>query len=642
MRIRIAVIGNDTTVLYAADELVKYLKLMDPTVRTETLSFDAWEDGVQNVIWLGMDDAFAALSDNAKANALDDSMYISVDNAAGVMTGSSPRMVLSAAYRFLKELGCDWVRPGPDGEIIPARRFSAADLSAHVDEAASYRHRGVTIEGAVSYEHVMNMVEWLPKAALNCYFIQFQTPFTFFDRWYSHYENPLYEKEPLTRQDVQLMHKSIVREIKKRGLMYHAVGHGWTCGALGVPGDEWRHVEYDLPADVQAKLALVDGKREMWKGVALNTNLCYSRSDVRAAITDTITEYCLENREVDYLHFWLADGSNNNCECPECQKKRPADFYVMMLNELDEKLAKAGLDTKVVFLVYEDLLWAPETEKLVNPQRFVLMFAPINRTYSRAFTDGIEGGREELAPFVRNRLVLPKSVSQNIAALSDWQKDINCDSFDFDYHLMWDHLKDPGYAHNARVLFEDMKNLDKLGLNGMVSCQLQRVGLPDALPIYGMAAALWDKTADFDKTADTYFAAAFGRDGDKARAYLEKLSDLFTPPYLRLEMPAESPGLKAKYDAVIPHVDAFRNVIAENIAATEGNVRASWEYLDIHAEMAKLLAPALSARCVGDKEGALRLYGDYEQFVRANEDRLYSVLDVYQKVGRLRGIIKRD
>ena len=642
MRLRIAVIGNEPTVLYACEELVKYLRLMDRYVRPEVLAFNEYEPEEEGLLWLGMDGAFAAFSENAAADPLDDSMYISVESASGIITGSSPRMVLSAVYRFLKELGCDWVRPGADGEMIPLRRLAAKDISAHVDEAASYRHRAVCIEGAVSYEHVLNMVEWLPKAAMNGYYIQFRTPYTFFDRWYSHYENPEYEKEALTRNDVRRMHRSIVREIKKRGLLYHATGHGWTCEPFGIPGDEWKAEEYDLPEDVRSKLALVNGRREMWGGVSLNTNLCYSRQDVRDTVTDAIVDYCRENAEVDYLHFWLADAKNNNCECPECAKKRPSDFYVMMLNELDKKLTAAGVDTKIVFLIYVDLLWAPETEKIECPDRFVLMFAPITRTYTHAFMDGVTGKEAKLAPFVRNRLEMPASVEQNLAALRDWQKDFSGDSFDFDYHLMWDHIKDTGYAQNARVLFEDMKNLDKLGLNGMLSCQLQRAALPDSLPLYGMAKALWDKDADFDAVADGYFAAAFGSDGAKVRAYLEKLSELTCPPYLRGEMPAVSPELKPGFDGVAALVDGFREVIDRNIDVCEGNIKVSWEYLAIHGDMAKLLAAALSAKCCGDDAAASERFAAYESYVQHAEHSLYSVLDVFENLTTLRRIINRE
>jgi len=166
----------------------------------------------------------------------------------------------------------------------------------------------------------------------------------------------------------------------------------------------------------------------------------------------------------------------------------PSDYYVMLLNELDKKLEKRGITTKIVCLVYVDLLWAPEKNKIENPDRFVLMFAPITRTYTTAFADADMSENITLAPYVRNRLTMPRSVAENMARLSKWQNEqINKDSFDFDYHLMWDHYIDPGYYECSKVLHTDMKNLDKLGLKGMISCQAQRVAFPTRLPMYSMA-----------------------------------------------------------------------------------------------------------------------------------------------------------
>ena len=56
-----------------------------------------------------------------------------------------------------------------------------------VNEKPSYRHRAVCIEGAVSYEHVADMIDFLPKIAMNGYFVQFKKPYVFFERWYDHW-----------------------------------------------------------------------------------------------------------------------------------------------------------------------------------------------------------------------------------------------------------------------------------------------------------------------------------------------------------------------------------------------------------------------------------------------------------------------
>ena len=61
----------------------------------------------------------------------------------------------------------------------------------------------------------------------------------------------------------------------------------------------------------------------------------------------------------------------------------PSDFYVILLNELDLALSAKKFDRKSGFPLYADMLWAPEHERLNNPDRFIFMFAPITRSYRR-------------------------------------------------------------------------------------------------------------------------------------------------------------------------------------------------------------------------------------------------------------------
>ncbi len=67
-----------------------------------------------------------------------------------------------------------------------------------------------------------------------------------------------------------------------------------------------------------------------------------------------------------------------------------SDQYIRILNQLDRALTSEGLDTKICFLLYHELLWAPQKEKLDNPERFTMMFAPITRTFEMSYAD-VEG-----------------------------------------------------------------------------------------------------------------------------------------------------------------------------------------------------------------------------------------------------------
>jgi hypothetical protein len=55
---------------------------------------------------------------------------------------------------------------------------------------------------------------------MNCYFNQFRIPFTFFDRWYSHQNNPGMEAVPVSPDEAAGMVRNHIGEIKKRGMLY--------------------------------------------------------------------------------------------------------------------------------------------------------------------------------------------------------------------------------------------------------------------------------------------------------------------------------------------------------------------------------------------------------------------------------------
>jgi hypothetical protein len=637
MLIKILYIVGGEAIAFAASELKRVLGRMDLSLEVSVCAMT--EKTPARGLWLGVCDALGVEAPVVADPALDDGYVIDVVEHEGVIAGVNPRSNLLAVYRYLRELGCAWIRPGESGELIPQRPFSGTRV--WVREAASYRHRGVCIEGAASYDHVRDMVLWLPRIGLNAYFNQFQTPFTFYDRWYQHEKNPLIPAQAVTRAEVDGFVRDQLNEIRKRGLMYHAVGHGWTCAPFGFDSVGWYPYEEALPEGVEAFLALVDGKRTLYQGIPLNTNLCYSNRIVRSRVIDAITQYCLEHPDVNFVHFWLADAMNNQCECDECRKMTPSDRYVQMLNELDDRMTGAGIRARVVFLIYYDLMWSPLVERIQNPDRFLLMFAPITRTYTTAYVDSdLEGG--EIPPFCYNRLTLPRSVGENVAFLRQWQKVFAGDSFVFDYHLWIDHLRDMGYAQISRVLFRDMQGLKQLNLNGMVSCQSQRAFFPTALPMLLMADALWNRDADYEACVARHYRDMFGEDGPNVRAYLERISSLADSAYMRHEKPEVSEEARQSFAALRALILDFSPVIQANLAperALPDAVLRSYRYLQQHAELLLILARALEHKAAGDKDKAAAVWEDAVAFVRLHEEALHPVLDLFMFLGTMEGCI---
>lgn len=609
-------VGDEKPIRYAAMQLRRYLERAtgnDFSIRKSN-ALDPDKKG----LWLTV---------KASGPQERDGIDVDIGSRGGVITGSNPRSVLLGTYRYLTELGFRWVRPGRDGEIIPDLDWPHRKR-VRLRETPSYHHRGVCIEGASSWSHVRDMIDWIPKLGFNSYFIQFRSAYHFFERWYNHPLNPTWPREGFSQRKAEQLTRSAWDMCLERGLSIHQIGHGWTCEPFGVPGKGWLNYSGPVPRSIKPYLAKFGGKREFWQGIPINTNLCYGNPTVRHAMAQSVSNYAARHPHIDVIHLWLADHYNNHCECRRCRDTRPADFYLMILNEVDELLSQRGLDTKIVFILYVDLLWPPEKERLRNPDRFILMFAPITRSYSRSYGDAAA----RMRPFARNKVSLPTDVGENLAYLHAWQKRLPevQDSFVFEYHLMWDHYKDPGQVDLARVMHQDVRRLRPLGLDGFMSCQVHRLGLPDHLIQTVLGRTLWNRNHSFSAIVDDYYRSAFGRNWFKAKAYLQRLSKLFDPPLLRNERNVTGRRASLKKIKDVPDCIArFQPVIAANRDVDDRCVAKSWQYLDHHATLCLALAPVFEAIACDDKESVDTTMRRLITVARRLERRTHRVLDVH-------------
>ncbi len=564
---------ENRTLMFAAKELQRYLKMVIceeiPVMATQKY------EPSEGVLFLGTN---LAVMPEVSDKVLDDAICIDVENFSGLISGTNSRSVLIAVYKFLKEKGFKFIRPGKDGEIIP-KTIDGSKVS--LLEKASYRHRGMCIEGGVFQEELCDVADWLPKVAMNEYFVQFRLPRTFFDRWYNS-PNPYRESKALTTGEIQAIIKDFEDELDKRNIMYHAVGHGWTSEAFGMEGSSFDPTDIEPTEEQKSVMAKIDGKRELFAKTPLFTNLCYSRQDVRDSVTDNIVNYCEEHPQVKYLHFWLADATNNHCECDECRKNIPSEYYAMMLNDLDRKLTEKGIDTKIVFLLYYDLLWKPIKNKIQNQDRFTMMFAPIGRSYSCSYDANAHG---EMKPFVLNNLEFPHGIGDTLEYLRDWQKDFSGDSFVFDYHFMWDHYYDFAQYKHAQILSDDIKNLESIKINGFVNCQVHRAFTPTSLGMNILAETLWNKEASFDEVCENVLKAEFGAEWEKVRDYLSALSENSHAKLIRGEDKYDD-TYKAKQEESSRILKNFRPVIEDGL---KSDLAINWKKLDFYNKLYSLM-----------------------------------------------------
>ncbi len=622
-----------STADYATDELVKYIELMSG-IKSE-IRFGKGNDG----IILGLMDKLGVQGEDIEDKELDDVYEVKIDGLCGYIAGSNIRSILYGIYAFLKKAGCRFIRPGKDGDYIP--NVDLSSFKAEFREKAAYRYRTDCIEGTVSYEVLRDYIYWLPKLGFNGYMLQGTSPYLWYDRWYSHHGNKYKTPAPLSVEEADIITGKIELDIKRSGMALHSVGHDYMAPAFGLFGDI---TEEDIDKlGMRDYIALVKGERKIKYNHIRYTNLCYSNSMVRKKITDYFVNYIKEKPYVDFLHIWFADGINNLCECDKCMASSPTDQLIQLLNETDKAFTDNGLNTRIVFELYNDSAWPPLYEKLNNPSRFTIM--PCIR---QDYMNGYENYNKDyqIPEHVHNNYTLPrKDASVALAFRKAWEKVFDGDCFFFDYHLYSDHYVDPGYCQISNRLMRDMKLLSSFNSQGIMHCSSQRRNMPNTYPMYMCGEILRDPSLSEKDIISEYFRGAYGDEWEKVYKYLSTLSDLFQPHLVRErdissdeEMYVErhtkillpymfnDEALK-KFSHISDVIKKFVPVIEKNLNIEDPCRRLSWKILMMQVPVISQFADGLCAGASGDMIKAQEIGTKLIDFLAQNEDEYAPHLD---------------
>ena len=614
---------------FAAEELQKYLRMMMPRCGAIPIRYDP--HAVRG-FRLGLLEDFGLTAPEAEDARLDDVIHLQADENGQIIAGSNPRSVLLAVYRFLKLNGCRWLFPGVDGESIPLREVQPQ--SYH--KMADLRYRGQCNEGATAQRHYLDVIDYLPKLGMNVFMLEFDIPAFYYDLYYQHAANPHLAPEPVTHDTILQWKRQCECEIQKRGLQYHDMGHGWTVDPFGLHSDGWDVKEIVIPDDVKPFIAEVGGKREAFTGVLLNTNACLSNAEGRRRIVRAVADYAEKQNNVDFLHVWLADNRNNQCECENCRKKPTADWYVILLNEIDELLTQRGLDTHIAFCLYFDTSWPPIEERLHNPGRFSLLFGPHSRVYTENYD--VDADESQLTPYQENRnhLHFPEGMAGCLAYLHAWQKVFPGDCFAYEYHFWRMQVWEPTYQYLAHCIYKDVHGLKKHDLKGIIEDQTPRSFLPSGLAMTVLGESLFDLSLSFEEIEEDYMSHAFGKNWQQVRDFLEALSDEETfsivsnirmDPVTHKSVCTDQRVVKntARWIALC---DAFRPVVDENQNLPVRAQQVLWRNLYFFLELVKFDARLFSARYRGEREEADRIGGEAMDYLGRHELEVDTVFDL--------------
>ena len=611
-----------SAVEHAAQELKKYLRMMMPEAGEIEIAYHPEaKDGFR----LGFLEDFG-VAFTGEDPVLDDELYIETDVNGGIIAGSNPRSVLFAVYRYLRENGCRWLYPGIDGDYIPMQDI--VPVSYH--KLADHRVRGFCDEGYASQTAMLEAIDYYTKLELNTFNLEFFNPIVYYSRYYSHFYNEANRMpEPVPDEQILQWRRQCEVELNKRGMRLTGIGHGWSCRALGLTENpsmddgNIKETTEGLPQETIDMLALVKGERKFFMGRPNYTQLCFSKPEVRSLVADCFVDYVKTHTNYELVVFSFSDGSRNHCECAECVKMRPSDWQNMILNEIDEKLTKAGLDTMVGFSMYVDTMFAPHQVKLNNPGRFQMCYCPITRDYTSSVTEDTVA--PEPLPYTVNAWKTP-TTEDGYGLLKDWQTVYPGDTYCYEYHFWRHQFVEPGGYALAKRIYEDVRSLKIMGLCGMLEDGSQRSGFPNGFPVYIYAETLMNRDCDFEAVRADYFEHIYGKDWQKVDEVLRDVSTAFDFAYMEGARSTDEevsayydPSRVTRLQAVHNMASRLRFLFKTHHVMPNRPQTVSWRLLNRYAEWLDWMANIVIEKAKGNDWKARELaeqfrveFGKYE------------------------------
>ena len=605
-------ITSSNVIDYAAEELKKYLRMMMPEGGDVKISYDP---EAKCGFRLGLMQDFGLDVSDAESCELDDILYIDCDEKGGIIAGDNPRSVLLSVYEYLRQNGCKWLFPGVDGEFIPMKNIAPVKYRF----APSCRYRGQCNEGAEFQQSMLATIEFMPKIGMNTMMMEFKNPHTYYSWYYNHNRNENNRPpEPVSFDTTLQWKRACETELQKRGLMFHDIGHGFNIDPFGIDSTfAWYKVEDSMISDEQRKyLAEIGGKRKFYRDQPINTQFCMSNPEARTMVARYIAEYAEKHSNISYLHVWLGDDSNNHCECEECKKLLPSDWYMLLMNEIDEELTKKNLSTRVVFIVYIDTIWAPLVHKINNPERFSAMIAPISRSYTCTLPE--LGPDFKLEPFNLNKNVFPKDLSIFLEYYKEWQKTWKGATFCYEYHFWRHQACELSGTVLAKRIIEDVKAYKANGINGIIEDGSQRSFFPNGFAFYTYARILYNNSLTYEQIAEEYYSTAYGEDWRSFLDYFERLGVALDQRYLEGELSADR-SISAYYNPdYLKNLDEAEKILAvgEELVKSHYNSddrikTASVRLMEKHIEYVRGYIGMFRCKAVGDDEQAIKLFDEF-------------------------------
>ena len=440
------------TIRHASAELASYVKRISGA-EVPIVSEDRFDAGMRIDVGLTRR-VRASLPDGFLKE--EERVFVRSEPAGVLICGGSDRATLFAVYRFLELLGCRWLTPEPENEIVP-RRSTLIVEDLHVDAKPGFQWRlfiGGRREGSEP---------WGVKMGLNGLY----TPKTAIDNGACYYY-------PSGFDSVHTWYKIIPNE-----------------------RDFERHPEW---------FPLLNGQR-------VETDVHGRQLCVTApGLVDEFAKRVIRGFDEDPACRLMSISPNDGrgwCECETCSEldkrlcggrttqqglgvERPfrGDRVFWFANEVADRVATKHPDRKLLVLAYINYAEPPDTVRPhPNVVPFLCHYAPAD--YARAINDPASEPNRQFNELLKNWV----QITPNVLIYSYVSKS------------MWWQLPRPVLKNFAA----DIKYYNQLGINRYFCQSTLSDWALDGPLYYTIAKLLWDPAADPRAIAAEWIEGMFGR-----------------------------------------------------------------------------------------------------------------------------------
>jgi len=383
-----------------------------------------------------------------------------------VVSGGGDRGTLFAVYRFLELLGCRWLAPGAENEVVPKRPTLTVG-NVDIDTRPAFEWRLFSGGSSEALE------AWGVKMGMN----------------------GLYSPEAAPRNG--------------NAYYYPEAIPGVHTYAKIIPPARYmeKHPEW---------YPLLGGKRV--PGELHGKQLCVTAEGLADEFAANVIRIFDEDPACSLTSISPNDGYGW-CECPNCEgldeklcgartteqglnraRRFRGDRVFWFANEVARRVAEKHPDKKLLVLAYVNYAEPPDTVRpLPNVVPFLCHYAPAD--YSRPINDpASEANRQFNDSLVRWAKITPELLMYSYVSKSQWWR-----------------LPRPVVGNFAA----DVKYFHSLGIRRYY-CQSSLSDWPLDGPLYYVIARLlWDPSADPRRIADEWTEAMFGPAATEVKAFYE-------------------------------------------------------------------------------------------------------------------------